>query len=68
MSWATQFPEELLRKPDGLVCFAGLDIKSNSVHKSIWDAFLEKKSEHSCLQFKLQDRMHEFPQSKPKVN
>lgn len=68
MSWATDFPEELLRKPTGLVGFTGLDIVNNSTHQCIWEAFsLNRKLDRLPLHFKLEDSMHEYPISKPKV-
>ncbi|XP_076626915.1 trafficking protein particle complex subunit 11 gry isoform X2 [Colletes latitarsis] len=63
-----ELPTELTTKPLALIGMTGLDI-TNSVHRSIWDAFSNnRRVEASAIQFKLLNLTHEFPTVKPKRN
>ena len=68
MSWASEFPEELRHKPNGLVVLAGLDSMYNAVHKAVWDLFCNnRKSDRVPLNFATFPADHEYPRAKPKV-
>ncbi|XP_044015517.1 trafficking protein particle complex subunit 11 isoform X2 [Aphidius gifuensis] len=61
-------PPELVAKPLALIALTGLDI-SNTVHRSIWDAFSNNRRPDSHpIQFKLLQQSHVFPVSKQKKN
>lgn len=67
MSWASEFPEELLCRPNGLVLLSGLDTANNPVHQSVWEAFSSnRKLDRVPLKFKLHHG-DEYPKTKPKV-
>lgn len=62
-----ELPAELIAKPLALIGLTGLDI-TNSVHRSIWDAFINnRRPDGAAVQFKLLNQLHEFPTVKPKV-
>ncbi|XP_064547367.1 trafficking protein particle complex subunit 11 [Drosophila montana] len=71
---ATTLPSELLVIPQPLIGFCGLDIASQSVHKSIWDAFsgtlqrkpADRERDRAAVQYKLLPPNYEFPVAKPK--
>lgn len=69
MSWACDFPSELLRKPLGLVVLAGLDATYNAVHKAVWDLFCNnRKADRVPLNFVTLPVDHDYPKAKPKVS
>lgn len=62
MSWASELPVELQRRPTGLVGLTGLDITYNAIHKLIWDSFYNnRRSDRVPLQFKVFAGDHEYP-------
>ncbi|XP_062584990.1 trafficking protein particle complex subunit 11-like [Saccostrea cucullata] len=62
MSWASELPAELQRRPTGLVGLTGLDITYNAIHKLIWDSFYNnRRSDRVPLQFKVFPGDHEYP-------
>lgn len=68
MSWACDFPQELLHKPLGLVVLAGLDSTYNAVHKAVWDLFCNnRKPDRVPLNFVTLPVDHVYPKVKPKV-
>ncbi|XP_064653075.1 trafficking protein particle complex subunit 11-like isoform X2 [Lineus longissimus] len=67
MSWASDFPEELLCRPMGLVVLTGLDITYNAVHKSIWDSFCNnRRQDRVPLKFRVFEADHEYPKGRSK--
>ena len=68
MSWASEFPPELLSAPQGLVILTGLDITYNAIHKTIWDSFSNnKKQDRVPIKFRILGADHEYPKCRPKV-
>ncbi|XP_057320612.1 trafficking protein particle complex subunit 11 [Microplitis mediator] len=64
----SDLPSELVAKPLALIGLSGLDI-SNSMHRSIWDAFSSnRRPDGPAIQFKLLSPQHKFPTAKPKRN
>ncbi|XP_023290786.1 trafficking protein particle complex subunit 11 isoform X2 [Orussus abietinus] len=62
-------PPELVAKPLALIGVMGLDITSNPVHRSIWDAFSNnRRTDGVPVRFKLLNDNHAFPMVKPKRN
>lgn len=62
MSWASELPMELQRRPTGLVGLTGLDVTYNAIHKLIWDSFYNnRRSDRVPLQFKVFAGDHEYP-------
>lgn len=62
MSWASELPVELQRRPTGLVGLTGLDVTYNAIHKLIWDSFYNnRRSDRVPLQFKVFAGDHEYP-------
>lgn len=64
----SMLPLELQLGPLPLIGFFGLDVTSNPIHKTIWDAFsANRKIERTALNFKLLPIGTEFPVAKPKT-
>lgn len=62
MSWASELPTELQRRPTGLVGLTGLDVTYNAIHKLIWDSFYNnRRPDRVPLQFKVFPGDHEYP-------
>ncbi|ESO05264.1 hypothetical protein HELRODRAFT_99127 [Helobdella robusta] len=68
MSWASEFPNELFRRPTGLILFTGLDVPSNPLHNSVWESFTKNhnKVDKFFLHYKLHDINQELPKSRQK--
>lgn len=65
----TEFPPEVILKPQALVALSGLDTVNNAVHRAIWDAFSNnRRADRAPVRFKLLPNTFEFPVVKPKRN
>ncbi|XP_051176751.1 trafficking protein particle complex subunit 11 [Leptopilina boulardi] len=63
-----ELPAELTAKPLAFVAITGLNM-SNTIHKSIWDAFINnRRPDSAAIQYKLLSGSFEFPTVKPKRN
>ena len=68
MSKSGDLPEEVLRRPTGLVVLTGLDVTYNAIHNSIWDSFSNnRRPDRVPLQFKVVEGDHEYPKCRSKV-
>ena len=68
MSWASEFPPELLCSPQGFVVLTGLDVTYNAIHKTIWDCFSNNRQHDRVpLKFKILEADHEYPKCRTKV-
>lgn len=63
-----EWPEELCVQPQALVGVLGLDVSSNQIHRTIWDALVSsRRQDRAPVHFKLLPPVHDFPPVKPKV-
>ncbi|XP_075220488.1 trafficking protein particle complex subunit 11 gry isoform X2 [Lycorma delicatula] len=64
-----EWPEELCVQPQALVGVLGLDVTSNQIHRTIWDALVSsRRQDRAPVHFKLLPPVHDFPPVKPKRN
>lgn len=46
---ASVLPSELIATPQALIGFCGLDVSTNPVHKTIWEAFSNNRKQDRCV-------------------
>lgn len=46
---ASVLPSELIATPQPLIGFCGLDVSTNPVHKTIWEAFSNNRKQDRCI-------------------
>ena len=68
MSWACQFPDDLMSRALGLVTLTGLNVIHNAVHSEVWDSFVNRRRDDRVpLKFVNLPSDYEYPKCKTKV-